>query len=70
MSLRPEPEEEPFTQKQLEELRNNLSRLSGPSVMDFYRDAHKDCALEQKPRAKSIQRLVAAWRILSRWNWK
>jgi hypothetical protein len=65
-----ERETDTFTQAQLDELRNNLSRLSGPSVADFYRDAHRDCAVERKPGAKAIQRLVTAWKILRKWGWK
>src|SRR5215469_6329134 len=39
------------------------SRLSGPSVIDAYRAAYRDCAVERKPGAKAIQRLVTAWKI-------
>ena len=70
MAWRPEPEEVRFSQPQLDELRNNMARLNGPSVMDFYRDAHRDCALERKPSAKAIQRLVTAWKILRKWGWR
>lgn len=62
-------EDEPLTEAELKELRDNLSKLSGPSVVDFYRTAHRDCSVERKPSAKAIQSLVAAWKILRRWNW-
>lgn len=62
-------DDRPLTEAELQELRDNLSKLSGPSVIDFYRSAHRDCAVERKPTAKAIQSLVAAWKILRRWNW-
>ena len=65
MARRPEPESDPYTRAELNELRDNLAKLSGQSVMDFYRDSHRECALERKPSAKAIQRLVTAWRILN-----
>jgi hypothetical protein len=55
---------------ELGELRNSLSKLSGPSVMDFYRSTHRDCAVERKPSARMIQSLVTAWKILRRWKWR
>ncbi|MBZ5684552.1 MAG: hypothetical protein LAP86_05905 [Acidobacteriia bacterium] len=66
----PEGETDTLTQAQVDELRNNLARLSGPSVVDFYRDAHRECAIERQPGAKAIQRLVTAWKILRKWGWK
>jgi hypothetical protein len=63
-------DDRPLTEAELQELRDNLSKLSGPSVVDFYRSAHRDCAVERKPTAKAIQSLVAAWKILRRWNWR
>ena len=60
----------PLTESELAELRRNLSLLSGPSVVDFYRDAYRDCAVERKPGAKAIQRLVTAWKILRKWGWR
>jgi hypothetical protein len=58
------------TESELAELRRNLSLLSGASVEDFYREAHKDCSLERKPGAKAMQSLVTAWKILRKWNWR
>jgi hypothetical protein len=60
----------PLTDAELKQLRNNLSKLSPPSVIDFYRTAHRDCSIERKPNAKAIQSLVAAWKVLRRWNWR
>jgi hypothetical protein len=60
----------PLTDAELKELRNNLAKLSPPSVVDFYRTAHRDCSIERKPSAKAIQSLVAAWKVLRRWNWR
>lgn len=63
MARRPDPQSDAFTRPQLEELRNNLSHLSGPGMMDAYRQAHRECAVERKPGAKAMQRLVTAWKI-------
>jgi len=67
MARRPEPESAPYTRAELNELRNNLAKLSGPGVMDFYRNSHRECALERKPSARAIQRLVTAWKLLKKW---
>jgi len=69
MARRPE-ENDSFSESQIAELRRNLSLLSGPSVIDFYREAYRECAIERKPCAKAIQRLVTAWKVLRRWGWK
>jgi hypothetical protein len=58
-----------LTQAEIEELRRNLAHLSADSVARFYREAHAECAVERKPSAKVIQRLVTAWRVLRKWNW-
>lgn len=65
-----QPNDDAFTQGEVDELRNNLARLSGDSVKQAYRDAHRECALERKPSAKAIQRLVTAWKILRKWGWR
>ena len=59
-----------LTQGEIDELRRNLSRLSADSVERFYREAHAECAVEHQPSAKLIQRLVTAWRVLRKWNWR
>jgi hypothetical protein len=68
MARRPDPEDKPFTQAELKEVHRNLSMLSRPSVVDFYRSAHKACAVERKPGAKTMQQLVTAWKLLRRWR--
>ena len=72
MARRPDSNErdESLTREELTELRRNLSLLSTPGVLDFYRDAHKECALERKPSARAIQQLVTAWKILRNWKWR
>src|SRR5215469_7603907 len=69
MARRPD-DREPWTEPELAELRRSLSLLRGPSVEDFYRQAHKDCTLERHPEPKAIQRLVTAWKILRKWGWR
>jgi len=59
-----------LSQSELEELRRNLARLSTDSVESFYREVYSDCAIERKPTAKAIQRLVSAWKTLRKWNWR
>lgn len=66
----PSNPEQPYTPAELNELRNNLSRLSPSSVTEFYRDAYRECAPERKPAAKAVQRLVTAWKLLSKWRWR
>jgi hypothetical protein len=72
MLPRPDPNEqdESLTRQEVDELRRNLSLLSTPSVLNFYRDAHKECAAERKPTARAIQQLVTAWKILRNWRWR
>jgi hypothetical protein len=62
--------DEILSREQIEDLRPSLLLLSPSSVLDFYRDAHKQCAPERKPTARLIQQLVTAWKILRRWNWE
>jgi hypothetical protein len=62
--------DESLTREEVDELRRNLSLLSTPSVLNFYRDAHKECAPERKPTARAIQQLVTAWKILRNWHWR
>jgi len=69
MARRPD-DEKALTESELAELHRNLSLLSGPSVVDFYREAYGECAAERKPGAKAIQRLVTAWKVLRRWGWR
>ncbi|HEY1271577.1 MAG TPA: hypothetical protein VGF08_06310 [Terriglobales bacterium] len=70
MARRPGAQDDALSDKELEQLRHNLSLLSPSGVFDFYRAAYRDCAPERKPCAKSIQQLVTAWKILRRWKWR
>ncbi|HVN20065.1 MAG TPA: hypothetical protein VMU05_14865 [Dongiaceae bacterium] len=67
---RPSNNDDAYSQRELDELRNNLARLSPPSVTDFYRDAYRECAPERKPGPRAVQRLITAWKILTRWQWR
>jgi len=72
MARRPDYREhdDSLSREQLNELKRNLSLLSAPSVVDFYRGAYKECAPERKPGARAIQQLVTAWKLLRYWNWR
>jgi hypothetical protein len=72
MTRRPDYRErdEGLSREQLDELKRNLSLLSAPSVVDFYRGAYQECAPERKPGARAIQQLVTAWKILRHWDWR
>jgi len=68
--LRPQDDKDAFTESELAELRRSLWMLSGPSVVDFYRDTHEACSVERTPGTKAIQRLVTAWKVLRKWGWR
>lgn len=72
MARRPEFEkrDEVLSREQIEDLRRSLLLLSPSSVLDFYRDAQKQCAPDRKPSARIMQQLVTAWKALRRWNWE
>jgi len=72
MARRPEFEkpDEVLSREQIEDLRRNLLLLSPSNVLDFYRDAHKQCSPEHRPTARVMPQLVTAWKILRRWNWE
>jgi hypothetical protein len=70
LPMAPRPEDDALSESELAELKRNLLLLSGSSVGNFYRDAHKECSLERKPNAKAIQQLVTAWKVLRGWGWK
>ncbi len=63
-------DQHPFNEKELEQLRQNVSRLSEHGVREFYRHAWEDCRMkgELLPSAKAIQQLVQAWKQL--WKWR
>lgn len=66
---RPETsKEEAMSEKEIAELRRNLSLLSPSGVEKFYRETHKACELERKPGPHAIQQLVQAWKQLRKWR--
>jgi hypothetical protein len=65
-----EKRDEVLNREQVEDLRRSLLLLSPSSVLDFYRDAHKQCTPERRPTARVMQQLVTAWKVLRRWNWE
>jgi len=48
-----------LSETELAELRRNLSLLSGPSVVDFYRDAYKECAVERQAWCEGRRTAIA-----------
>lgn len=70
MPPHPDPSEEMMTEQELRTLKENLAKLSGPSVEQFYRDAHLACSLEKRPGPLVIQQFVTAWRQLRKWRWR
>ena len=62
--------EESLTADELNQLRENLSRLSQQHVEDFYRTAYEDCRMvfNRVPNPKAIQTLVQVWKQL--WKWR
>jgi hypothetical protein len=63
-------EDRPLTPEELNELRNNLARLSEAGVENAYKEAYKACEIRggRLPRPVAIQQLVQAWRQL--WHWR
>jgi len=59
-----------FTQKDLDELRYNLTHLSVAAVRRFYERAHEDCKMvyDRLPSPKQMQTLVQVWKQL--WKWR
>jgi hypothetical protein len=53
-----------LSEKQLQQLQERLSLLSPQHVRDFYREAHRECCLQESrvPSPKAIQQLVQAWK--------
>jgi len=70
MARRPGSEDKAFSRAELNELHRNLSMLSPASVIEFYRKTHGECAAERRPGPKTMQQLVAAWKILRKWKWR
>jgi hypothetical protein len=61
-----------MTREELVEFTRRLSMLSADGVEGVYRTAHQDCCLERNriPPAAAVQQLVAAWRVLRRFQAK
>jgi hypothetical protein len=59
-----------LSEEELKELQRRLSLLSASHVEDFYREAHRECCLQENrfPPARSIQQLVQAWKQLRKWR--
>jgi len=72
MARRPGDEEssEVLSEKEVEELRRNLSLLSASHALKFYQDSYRQAAPERRPCARVMQQLITAWKILRRWDWK
>jgi len=75
MARRPDVEqrEEILSRDHLNELADNLSRLSMTAILDFYQRAYRDCRIINShtfPPARAIQELVQAWKQLRKWRRK
>jgi hypothetical protein len=57
-------------EEELEQLRQNVAKLSEDGVRRFYRLAWEDCRMkgDRLPPAKAVQQLVQAWKQLWRWR--
>jgi len=62
--------ERPLTEDELQQLRQNLARLSEHRVRDLYDEAWEECRIKGQriPPPKAVQQLVQAWRELWRWR--
>jgi hypothetical protein len=63
-------DDRPMTEQELEQLRQNVARLSEDGLKRFYQQAWKDCEIrgDRLPAAKAVQQLVQAWKQL--WKWR
>jgi len=73
MARRPDPQrgEEILSRQHLDDLAENLARLSMNAVLDFYQRAYRDCRIINShafPPARAIQELVQAWKQLRKWR--
>jgi hypothetical protein len=71
MARRPDRDEaEILSEKDLRELRHNLTHLSIQAVRGFYDQAYGDCRLiyRRLPTPKQMQTLVQVWKQL--WKWR
>ena len=60
----------PLSEQELEQLRQNMAKLSEHGVRRFYQQAWEDCKMkgERMPPAKAVRQLVQAWKQL--WQWR
>jgi len=72
MAYRPSPEDldRPFTWAELAAEQKKLASAPLSALLDVYLKAYKDCEYkgDSTPRAKNIQLLVTAWKLI--WKWK
>lgn len=72
MAHRPSPEEldKPLTRDELTRETRKLAMLSPYHVAAEYRAAYEACRMEGEslPRARSVQTLVIAWKLM--WKWR
>jgi len=72
VAYRPTPEDldRPFTKEELAAERRRLESAPLSTLLDAYLKAYKDCEYQpdRTPRAKNIQLLVTAWKLI--WKYK
>jgi hypothetical protein len=63
-------DDSPLTKDEIDQLRENLAKLSDEGVRNLYRTAWEECRMkgERLPPAKAVQQLVQAWKQL--WKWR
>lgn len=64
------PEDEVMSPRDINDMRQSLSRLSIDSVRHAYNTAYARCRIvnDHVPSARSIQELVQVWKQL--WKWR
>jgi len=66
----PAPEEPPFDEGALKDIRRNLSMLSVPSLRNEYRRLHKQCETigDKLPSPRVVQEFVQVYQQLCKWR--
>jgi hypothetical protein len=68
MAYRPSPEDldRPFTKEELAAEQRKLASAPLSALLDVYLQAYKNCEYrgDRTPRAKNIQLLVTAWKLI------
>jgi hypothetical protein len=69
---RPGREAPPYTNAELEAVERQYSLLSRDRVEHYYREKHDEATMigEKLPTPRTIQELVAIWKLLWRWRRK